>query len=69
MTTTFDWSKHWKVTCEDKGARKFAIKMADMIGGFMQNRGIDLVADYGCGPATLLFALAERFPQTEFYGF
>ena len=69
MTPTFDWSKHWKVTCEPKGARKFAIKMADMIGDFMQNRGIDLVADYGCGPATLLFALAERFPQTEFYGF
>ena len=30
---------------------------------------INLVADYGCGHATLLFALARIFPQTEFYGF
>jgi len=69
MMPTFDWNKHWKVTCENEEARKFAIKMADMICHFMQNKRIQLVADYGCGPATLLFALAERFPQTEFYAF
>lgn len=69
MMSTFDWNKHWKVTCENEGARKFAIKMADMICDLMQNKRIQLVADYGCGPATLLFALTERFPQTEFYGF
>lgn len=69
MTTTFDWNKHWKITCENEEARKFAIKMADMVRDFMQNKSIQLVADYGCGPATLLFELAERFPQKEFYGF
>jgi trans-aconitate methyltransferase len=43
--------------------------MADMICHFMQNKRINLVADYGRGLATLMFALAERFPQTEFFGF
>jgi len=65
----FDWNKHWKVTCEPEEARKFATKMADRICDFMQNKRINLVADYGCGHATLLFALARIFPQTEFYGF
>lgn len=69
MMPAFDWNKHWEVTCEPEEAQKFAIKMADMICAFMQNKRICSVADYGCGPATLLFALAERFPQTEFYGF
>jgi trans-aconitate methyltransferase len=69
MMSAFDWNKHWEDTCESEEARRFAIKMADMVSAFMQNKRIDLVADYGCGPATLLFALAERFPQTEFYGF
>jgi trans-aconitate methyltransferase len=67
--STFDWNKHWEVTSEGEEARKFAIKMADMISAFVQKKRIGLVADYGCGPATLLFSLAERFPQTEFYGF
>jgi len=66
---TFDWNKHWQDTKEPEDARKFAIKMADMISAFVQKRKMGLVADYGCGPATLLFALAQRFPQTEFYGF
>ncbi len=69
MMPTFDWNKHWKVMCEPKGARKFAIRMGNMIGDLIRNRGIQRVADYGCGPATLLFTLAERFPHTEFYGF
>lgn len=69
MMSTFDWNKHWKATCEPEEARKFAVKMADMICDFMQNKKVQSVADYGCGPATLLFTLAERFPQTEFYGF
>lgn len=69
MVSTFNWNKHWGATCESEEARKFAIRMADMISAFMQNKRVDLVADYGCGPATMLFALAERFPQTEFYGF
>jgi trans-aconitate methyltransferase len=69
MMSKFDWNEHWEVTSENEEARKFAIKMADMIGAFLQNKRIGSVADYGCGPATCLFALAERFPQIEFYGF
>ncbi|MFB0543781.1 MAG: trans-aconitate 2-methyltransferase [Candidatus Bathyarchaeia archaeon] len=67
--STFDWNKHWELVSEPEGARRFAIKMADMISEFMQNKRIKLVADYGCGPAILLFTLVKRFPQTQFYGF
>src|SRR5271157_148875 len=65
----FDWTKHWKVTCETKEARRFALMMADMLSASIRNKRTDSVADYGCGSATLLFALAERFPETEFRGF
>ncbi|MGQ9506880.1 MAG: methyltransferase domain-containing protein [Candidatus Bathycorpusculaceae bacterium] len=43
--------------------------MADMISILIENRNVKSIADYGCGPATLLFTLAERFPKIEFYGF
>jgi len=66
---TFDWNKHWELTSEPEGAQQFAIKMADMISDFMQNKNMKTVADYGCGPATLLFTLAQRHPQVQFYGF
>ncbi|MEM2119340.1 MAG: class I SAM-dependent methyltransferase [Candidatus Bathyarchaeia archaeon] len=65
----FDWNKHWEKTRENEEARIFALKMAGMLCNFMRDKNIRLVADYGCGPATLLFTLARRFPQTEFYGF
>ena len=65
----FDWNKHWELVSEPEGARRFSIKMADMISEFMQNKRIKSAADYGCGPATLLFTLAKRFPKTQFYGF
>ena len=67
--STLDWNKHWEVAGESREAREFAVKTADMISVFMQDRRIDSIADYGCGPATMLFALAERFPRTEFWGF
>ena len=67
--STFDWDKHWKVTPEPERARQFAIKMADMLSNFMQDKHVKSMADYGCGSATLLFTLARRFPDIEFYGF
>ena len=67
--SVFDWNKHWKMTEEPKKARQFAIKMADILCGFMQDKHVRSVADYGCGPATLLFTLAKRCPQIQFYGF
>jgi len=69
MTSEFDWNKHWEVTSEPEDARKGAIKLADVISAFLQDKRIGSVADYGCGPATLLFALAKRFPHIDFFGF
>ncbi len=65
----FDWDRHWELKEEPEGARIFAVKMADMIADFIEKRNVRTVADYGCGPTTLLFNLAERFPGTNFYGF
>ncbi len=64
----FDWDRHWELKEEPEGARIFAVKMADMIADFIEKRKVRTVADYGCGPATLLFNLAERFPAISFYG-
>lgn len=68
---TLNWNKHWRTTEEPEEARRFAIKMADKVSDFIQdkNKVINSIADYGCGPATLLFILAKRFPYKEFYGF
>ena len=67
---TLDWNRYWTTTDESEEARKFAVKMADMISDFIRDKiSINSVADYGCGPATLLFVLAKRFPHKEFYGF
>lgn len=66
---TFDWDKHWKVTPQPEEARRFAIKMAGMFSNFIQDKHVKSMADYGCGPATLLFSLARAFPQIEFFGF
>ena len=67
---TLNWNRYWTTTNESEEARKFAVKMADMISDFIRDKiSINSVADYGCGPATLLFVLAKRFPHKEFYGF
>jgi trans-aconitate methyltransferase len=65
----FNWDRHWKEEEEPEGARQFALRFAEMLAGFMEGNRIESVADYGCGPATTLFALARRFPEVSFHGF
>ena len=64
-----DWDKHWETDEEPEGARDFADKMADRLREFMRGKGIGSMADYGCGPATTLFRLAEHFTDIDFYGY
>ncbi len=63
------WDKHWETNEEPEGARDFAEEMADRLKEFMRGKGIGSVADYGCGPATTLFRLAEHFIDIDFYGY
>ena len=67
--SSMDWDKHWETNEEPEGARDFAEKMADRLREFMRGKGIESVADYGCGPATTLFRLAEHFMDIDFYGY
>ncbi len=63
------WNKHWETDEESEVARGFSEKMADRLREFMRDKGIGSVADYGCGPATMLFRLAEQFTDIDFYGY
>ena len=67
--SSMDWDKHWNINEEPEGARDFAEKMADRLRDFMRGKGIGSLADYGCGPATTLFRLAEHFTDIDFYGY
>ena len=67
--SSIDWDKHWETNEEPEAARDFAEKMADRLREFMRGKGIGSVADYGCGPATTLFRLAEHFTDIDFYGY
>ncbi len=67
--SSMDWDKHWETNEEPEGARNFAEKMADRLREFMMGKGIRSVADYGCGPATTLFRLAENITDIDFYGY
>jgi len=64
-----NWDKHWETDAEPEGARDFAEKMADRLIEFMRGKRIGSVADYGCGPATTLFRLAEQLSDIDFYGY
>ncbi len=68
-TDTLDWEEHWKTESEPEGAREFAQRMAERLGVLIEDKEIRTVADYGCGPATALFKLAETFPRINFYGY
>lgn len=64
-----DWDKHWTEKEEPRDAQAFAEKMAQRIIEFIEGKKISSVADYGCGPASMLFVLAEKLPQIRFYGY
>ena len=67
--SSMDWGKHWDTDAEPEGAWDFAEKMADRLIEFMRGKRIGSVADYGCGPATTLFRLAEHFTDIDFHGY
>jgi ubiquinone/menaquinone biosynthesis C-methylase UbiE len=65
----FDWRRHWAEHDENETAARFALKMADRLDEFLDWNGVSSFADYGCDPATMTLALAQRHPETSFYGF
>lgn len=66
---SIDWDGHWETNEEPADAHMFAVKMADRLRGFMKNKPINCVADFGCGPGTTLFTLAKSMPNINFYGY
>jgi len=67
--SSLDWDEHWETEKEPEKAREFAEKMAERLRLFMKGKQFESVADFGCGPATTLFALARTFPHIDFHGF
>jgi trans-aconitate methyltransferase len=43
--------------------------MAGKLEEFFDWKRVSSFADFGCGPATMILALAERHPETGFHGF
>ena len=66
---SFDWDRHWTREEEPREAKAFAETMAQRITDFMEGKKITSMADYGCGPASMLFALAETCPDVQLYGY
>ena len=67
--TPIDWNEHWTIHEEPEGATRFAVEMAGRVGSFIDKRDVRYVADFGCGPATMLFELADIYPSIDFFGF
>ena len=66
---SFDWEKYWKDTDESISATNFAKGMADRFIPLFYSSTVSTFADFGCGPATMIFKLAETYPDTVFYGY
>jgi len=43
--------------------------MAHRISDFIRDRSIQTIGDYGCGPGTFLFELANIFPEKTYFGY
>ncbi len=65
----FYWEKYWKDTNESEIATNFALDMADRFKPIFETSPVSRFADFGCGPASMIFKLAESYPETLFYGF
>jgi trans-aconitate methyltransferase len=66
---SFDWDRHWIREEEPRDAKAFAETMAQRIIGFMDGKNIESMADFGCGPASMLFVLAEECPGVQLHGY
>ena len=67
--STIDWEEHWAKREEQEDVTEFNIKMAERLKKFIQDKPIRTVADYGSGPATIIFNLAQAFPKIFFNGY
>ncbi|MFC3477410.1 class I SAM-dependent methyltransferase [Halobacterium litoreum] len=69
---TIDWNAFWRDADADErdGATPATAHVVDLLPAFLSERGApDSVADVGCGPGPVAFALAERHPETEVFGY
>lgn len=65
-----DWERLYDRADYDRCAYLAGETMPDLVTRFVAERGpTETGASVGCGPAVTLFALAERFPATEWYGY
>ena len=69
---TIDWNRFW--TEADKTTREDATPSAkhavDLVPKFLDEMGVpDSIADVGCGPGVVSFALAERYPEATVVGY
>jgi len=65
-----DWERLYDRADYDRCAYLAGETMPDLAARFVADRGpTETGASVGCGPAVTLFALAERFPATEWYGY
>ncbi|WP_435156117.1 class I SAM-dependent methyltransferase [Haladaptatus sp. DFWS20] len=65
-----DWERFYRRADYDRCAYIGGERMADLVERFFDR--VDVPEDFasvGCGPAVVPFLLAERHPETEFFGF
>lgn len=67
---TIDWNRYWITNDENEPMKEGALKMVERISkDFIDQEKIKNMADFGCGPARMLFTLAEKYPQISFTGY
>lgn len=70
FSSTIDWEDHWQTT--ERGAldemRDAGDRMANRLERLFESVPATL-ADVGCGPGFMLFALSSRHPDTELFGY
>lgn len=68
---SFDWDRYWSSQEPPKSLVRGGERMAARIVRFvhLMDPGFVSLADFGCGPAVMLFKLALGMPDRVFYGF
>ncbi|WP_458188867.1 class I SAM-dependent methyltransferase [Haladaptatus sp. NG-WS-4] len=65
-----DWERFYRRADYDRCAYIGGERMADLAERLFERVGVpEDFASVGCGPAVVPFRLAERYPDTDFYGF
>lgn len=69
---TIDWTDYWESAdgSDREAADASGMYLVDPLMEFFEGRGIpDSYADVGCGPASTVFAVADRWPDTSAVGY